>query len=609
MLHHVLIPFATAAALSLALVPACRWFGRRYGYLSHATADRWHRGSVPLLGGMGIFGAVAIGLLILQGAPDRPVVAGCAAAIFVLGLVDDLRALNPTTKLVAQIAVAAAFVLLGDGLHWTGSPAVDTVIALFWIVGVTNAFNLLDNMDGLCAGVALIAGAAWIGVLLSADPDAAALGDVQLLALLMGAAAGFLVYNRRPASIFMGDAGALFFGFSFASVTLEWSGAAVGRLPLFAAAAAPLLVLLAPILDTALVTCTRLLSARSVLLGGYDHASHRLVAAGLSERQAVAVLWAMAAVSGGVGWAVTVLDGSWSILLVTACGIGAAIVGGYLAHVGPAGAFGAAGRPESRVPASPGLSAPAAVRQGAAILLDLCVVATAYYAAYRLRFEGASFDANFQYFLRSLPIVIACQLIALRIAGAYDRTWWRFDVMDAAAFTRAVVGGTIAAQLVILYVHRFSGYSRTVFVINGVILLGALVATRTSFRLIGESIERRRRSGERLAVYGLSEHEQGAFGEFLARSRARYRLVGHFDDAPRQWRRIPGRRMLGDRSRLLELVRSGGVDAVAVGAARAGSPSSVEALRQVCAERRVRLFTVDLMVVDFTDVDARPVHR
>ena len=313
----LLVPFATALALALAFVPVCRWLGRRHGCVAHPAFDRWHGRTVPLLGGVAIFAAVIVGLLILPGAPVPSVLVVCATLLFVLGLVDDLRNLDATTKLIVQFAVAGTFVFLDAGAHWTGWPVVDAVLTMLWVVGITNAFNLIDNMDGLCAGVTLIAGLAWLGILGTAEPVAAAFPDAWYLALVLGAVTGFLAFNRRPASIFMGDAGSLFLGASIAGLTLG-PGAASGQ-TLSLAVAAPLLVLIVPLLDTALVTFTRLLNARPVVDGGRDHTSHRLVASGLSERQALAVLWTLGAVSGGIGWVVATQDAAWRIPMASAC--------------------------------------------------------------------------------------------------------------------------------------------------------------------------------------------------------------------------------------------------------------------------------------------------
>ena len=587
-------PFVTALALCLVLVPACRWLGRRHGCVAHPAGDRWHRRTVPLLGGVAMFSAVVLGLLI-PGAPLPPVLVGCAAALFVLGLVDDLRDLSAATKLVVQFVVAAAFVLLEGGAQWTGWPTVDTVLTMLWIVGITNAFNLIDNMDGLCAGVTLIAGAAWLGILPAVAPGAAASAEAWYLALLLGAVAGFFVYNRRPASIFMGDAGSLFLGSSVAGLTLAPAAGAFGQAsPLHVAA--PLLVLVVPLLDTALVTCTRALDARPVLDGGRDHTSHRLVALGLSEGRAVAVLWGVAAASGAAAWSMAALDAQWPVLLAAGCVLGAAVLGTRLAHVEVTAALGAVGPRTAPAPSHP--PAYAGAGRGAEVLLDFFLIAGAYYAAYRLRFAGPAFDVNFGYFLGSLPIVVGCGLVALWAAGAYRTPWRRFGVIDAATLAKAAAAGTIAAQLLILYLYRFAGYSRTVFVGHAVLLALALAATRVSFRLIAE-YRRRGRDGERIAFYGAGESDRAAFGEFLEKCRERYRVVGFIDGSGRGGRFAPGHPVLGDRGRLVDMVRAGEVDAIAVGEEQAAAAVMDDELRAACETHDVRFFSVGVAPVDF----------
>ena len=252
--------------------------------------------------------AVVFGL-----AAQLPVVlVGAAATMFIVGFVDDLISLKPSTKLIAQIACASMLLFFGYRLNWVHSVTLDTILTLVWVVGMTNAFNLLDNMDGLCAGVALIVGTA---LLISLLPGAAAhsFAEARYLAILLGAVGGFLAYNVYPASIFMGDSGALLIGFSFAAVTLSSSGTTAGRTDVLSIVAAPVLVLMIPIFDTTLVTVLRMLSGRSAAQGGRDHSSHRLVAIGLSERAAVALLWALAAIGGAIGVAVDYLNRSWSV--------------------------------------------------------------------------------------------------------------------------------------------------------------------------------------------------------------------------------------------------------------------------------------------------------
>ena len=218
-----------------------------------------------------------------------------AVMIFVLGLVDDLVQLRPSTKLVGQLAAASVLLMSGIGVWLTGSYLVDVTVSLFWFIGITNALNLLDNMDGLAGGVGAIA-ASFMGI------DFLLVGDVALAGVAFafaGALVGFLVHNYPPARIFMGDSGSLFIGLVLAGLALS-PAPGLSR-SLFAVVVVPAIVLAVPILDTTFVTVTRLLEGRPISKGGRDHTSHGLVALGISEERVVWLVWGLAAGGGMIG--------------------------------------------------------------------------------------------------------------------------------------------------------------------------------------------------------------------------------------------------------------------------------------------------------------------
>ena len=252
---NILLAALFGFAVCAAVVPVCRIIAVRLNCVAKPSADRWHRRATPLLGGIGIVCAVVAGALLFGIARDSAVLLLTGGLIFVVGVTDDIINLKPSTKLVAEIAVASILLFFGFRLQWTSSLTLDAMLTMIWIVGVTNAFNLLDNMDGLCAGVALIA-----GITLLAGSSGAAPQDITL-GLIVGALAAFLFYNFDPASIFMGDSGSLFLGLMLSALALD-SGQ--GRHPsgLFSVILAPAVVLLIPIFDTTLVTVLRLISGR-----------------------------------------------------------------------------------------------------------------------------------------------------------------------------------------------------------------------------------------------------------------------------------------------------------------------------------------------------------
>src|SRR5205823_1484319 len=260
----------------------------------------------------------------------------------------------------------------------------DMLLTLVWVVGLTNAFNLIDNMDGHGGGIALIAGVALLIDLLPGAAGSRAFFEVRYLAILLAATAGFLVYNVHPASIFMGDSGSLLLGFSFAAVTLSAGRQTPGRSDILSIVAGPVLVLLIPIFDTTLVTLSRWVSGRRASQGGRDHSSHRLVAIGLSERGAVALLWLLAAIGGGLGIAIDFRNqSSTAVAAGFAFVVGMALFAVYLAGIrvyddGDA-------TPESGV--TPIVVEFMHKRRVAEVLLDSALVSLCYYVAYRLRFE------------------------------------------------------------------------------------------------------------------------------------------------------------------------------------------------------------------------------
>ncbi len=475
--------FLVALAASLVLVPLCRHAALVAGIAAQTHRDRWHGRPTPLLGGV----AIAVTVLALHvaylGWAQLPVLLVAAAAMFVLGLVDDLVTLSPATKLVTQIAIASLLVATGSRLSWASSPPVDALLTVFWIVGITNAFNLLDNMDGLCAGTGLVAGG---GVLATMVMNGASAAETGHLVLLLGALAGFLVYNFHPASIFMGDSGSLFIGLNLALLAVDSLSASHARSGLLSVMLPPTLLLLVPIFDTSLVTVSRILSGRSAAQGGRDHASHRLVAIGWSERGAVVSLWVLSALGGLLALAVRHIGDDRSSLAAAIFVCAVAVLAIYLAQVhvydeqtaldrrGAVTALGVSVLRRRRV---------------AQVLVDLCLVSAAYYAAYAFRL-GQVTGSQLTALAQSVPIVMGVQIVCLALAGGYGHRWRAFALPGVLALARGVGLGTLVNVSLLLYVYRFAEYSRAVFLIYPVVLMAMLVGVRGAFRLIGDAARR-----------------------------------------------------------------------------------------------------------------------
>ncbi|HVL68405.1 MAG TPA: hypothetical protein VM364_14175 [Vicinamibacterales bacterium] len=563
------------------LVPLCRLAAFRLGLVARPKEDRWHSKPTPMLGGIAIaVPTLVIGPFVIPHA-EIWVPAVCCGLMFLVGLFDDVVPLKPSTKLVGEIALASVLLFFGYRLQWVDSLTLDALLTLVWLVGITNALNLLDNMDGLCGGVAAIAGAA---LLISLYPTVGVNATTIFLALVLGSTLGFLVFNLHPASIFMGDSGSLFLGLALGVTALQNPATGAGSSNILSVVAAPLLVLLIPIFDTTLVTLSRLFSGRRPSQGGRDHSSHRLVAIGLSERKAVLVLWVLAAMGGVVG---SLLQRPREDYLIPAALFVLAMIvfAAYLARVrvydDPAAVLKNGG-------ITPFVVQFMYKRRVLEVALDVCLVSLAYYAAYRVRFEGPEFATFFPSFLASFPLVLGVQMVVFFIVGVYRGVWRYFGLMDGVVLAKGVLFGTVAHVFLILYLYRFENYSRGVFVIYASLLMLFLAGSRASFRLISEYV-RRRREGQRLVIYGAGDAGSMAVRELLNDERVVYRMLGFIDDDPNKHRtRVQGYPVLGSYDSLVSLVRGGAVDSVVV-STRLVDAGRLRQLQELCTECRVNL--------------------
>ena len=499
-----------------------------------------------------------------------------AIAMFVVGVLDDRFRLSPLAKLVSSLIIGAFLVFSLTRRPDNGVPWTYTLVATIWFAGVCHAFNLLDNMDGLAGGVAVIA-AAFLAWLLSGMLGAPV---VVLLVALCGALTGFLYWNRPPARLFMGDCGSLFIGAVIAGASL--TPVLQDPMPFPWTALLVVVILVVPLFDTAFVLVLRRLAGRSATRGGTDHVSHRLVSLGFSERSAVRILYLMGIVGGLTAWALVAGGVEQMIPVAALFAVVMTLVGIYLARVAAYNAqdFEALER-SSFAPLLKDLT----FRWHAAeVMLDLVLIAACYYLAYRLRFEGEDdLDHFLPYFTASLPVVLGLKLASLYGSGLYQRSWETFSLRDIAVVLRGVVMGSVLSVLAAAYFYRLEGFSRVVFILDALLLTVAIVATRASFRSMSLVAASRSKRSRRVLVYGA-----GAFGQLIVRemrANPQWRLnpVAFIDDDPMKAHRwITGVPVRGALNQLEATMRRYKVDEVIL-----SSPSingSIEhTIREVCA--------------------------
>jgi len=286
MTQYILIAVA-AGLLAFIVTPATLIFARRNGFVAEPSSRKTHHLPIPLLGGVAIWAGFVISLIFFaEGTEYRELAAIIIGGTLVsaVGLVDDHRGLRPRTKLFWQVVAALILIVGNVRIRFLASPWLDIPLTVFWVVGICNAINFMDNMDGLAAGVAAVAAGSFLVI-------AAINGQVlvsSLAAALLGACLGFLVYNFQPALTFMGDAGSLLLGFMLAVLGIKLNFPHTTQLSVWMV---PVVVLGLPIFDTTLVTLSRLRRRVSVAQGGADHTSHRMARLGLSHRRVVVSLY------------------------------------------------------------------------------------------------------------------------------------------------------------------------------------------------------------------------------------------------------------------------------------------------------------------------------
>ena len=578
-----LVPAAVSLALALALTPLVRAAARRRGVVARPKADRWHRQPTAMLGGVAIYAAVAVTyLLLIPHTRQGWVVLGASTALFAVGLLDDFLHIKPYQKLIGQVLVASAVVYFGLVLPWGWGASVALVVTIFWLIGITNAINLLDNMDGLAAGISAIA-AVFIGAGFAVNGQ---MTEAAMLSVFAAALVGFLIFNTNPASIFMGDCGSMFVGFFLASSALLSSAGDRGR-SFIVVIAVPVLILFIPIFDTTLVTVVRKLSGRAASQGGRDHTSHRLVALGLSERRAVWMLYAFAGASGVLAMLVRQFEYHTGIAMVTGFAVVLTLIGVYLAGVK---VYDEAEVQTARArPLVSFLVDLSYKRRIFEVLLDVVLVILAYYASYVLLFGSELSPEVWALFLSTIPVLIFVKMTALLVAGVYRGIWRYISLDNLIVYAKAVVAGSVASVLALLFAFRFQGFSRAVFVLDAMTFFLMLAGSRVAFRLLRQVLPAAAGGGRRVLIYGAGDAGELLLREMRNNLQLQYTPVGFVDDDPlKKGKVIHGLRVLGGNGNLRRICQEQKVEEVLISSSKIEEERVRQILRD-CDEARITL--------------------
>lgn len=593
---YLLVPLVSFA-LAAVLTPVVRRLARRWGFVAKPKTDRWHKRPTAMMGGVAIWLAVITTYLTLVPHTSAGwVVAGAASFLFLVGLIDDWLHIKPYQKLIGQVIGAAIVVNYGLVLPWTRSLPANMVITIFWLIGITNAINLLDNMDGLATGIAAIAS----GFLTLNFVAAGQTTEALMLGAFAAALIGFLIYNSNPASIFMGDSGSMFIGFFLASSSLI--NLAGGRSRAFVPVlAVPILVLFIPIFDTTFVTILRKLSGRAASQGGRDHTSHRLVALGLSEKRAVLMLYALAALSGLLAVTLRELKPDVSIALLAIFTLGLTLLGVYLA-----GVKGYDEDEEVRADHDNLLFAFlidfSYKRRIFEVLLDVILIVLAYWSAYALQFGPFSDSPAWKLFLRTLPVLVVVRLAAFLAFGVYRGIWRYTSMDDLLAFAKAVAAGSILSMIIVLFKFRFQGFSRAVFLIDALVMLLLLAGSRVAFRFFRQVLPSGSAgNGQRVLIYGAGDAGELLLRELLNNRELSYAPVGFMDDdANKHGKLIHGFRVFGGNGLLPKIISDHHVEQVLISSPRISEERIAEILSE-CEAQNVELRRLSIRLEAISD--------
>jgi UDP-GlcNAc:undecaprenyl-phosphate GlcNAc-1-phosphate transferase len=528
----IAFPVALATIALLLRSPLARWL------VSRPSGERWSKQTTPTLGGIGIYAGILAGTLgaVTVGAtPFTEELAGVlagASLLFVAGLADDLFTLPPLAKLGAQFGAAAIVLSTGLKVQIISEPVIATALALVWLVGMTNAFNLLDNMDGLAASLAAIASVLFAVDAVTKHPS----HTVLVLALAIAAACcGFLPFNLRPgrsAAVFMGDSGSQMLGFSLACFGLasSWKGASTTVATLLL----PILILAVPILDTTLVTLIRLLEGRPISQGGRDHTSHRLVYSGLTEKRAVVLLTVLSALLGATSLAYNVLDNPQVTL------VGVLLTFAVLVQF--ASFLSAVERQRGELPEGGIMRSFVAYRRRLLeMLVDFLLIASAFAIAYFMQVDGEG--TNYQRYLAevSLAVILGARYALFIPFGLYRGVWRYAGARDAAAIVAAVLLSELLAFAFISATRPIGDFPRSVYVVDALICLVFVGASRFWERAVVRGLQSFGGRGERkrTLIVGAGRGGRSLLREL--RETPGEAIVGFVDDD----RMLRGRRLQG----------------------------------------------------------------
>lgn len=545
-----LASFLLALLLSLFFTPIVKKIAIARGCVAKPREDRWHKKETALFGGVAIFLSFVFCYLIFVSLDAQTIgIILCGTLMFGLGLFDDFVHIKPYTKLVGQIVITSLLLTFGVGIKVIPYPIIAMPLTILWVVAVVNAFNLLDNMDGLSGGIAAI-----VSVILVVYGLLSRSFLISLPALILaGGLLGFLRYNFNPAQIFMGDSGSMFIGFMLATMTLQGSWQESTHLAMIVAI--PFLTLAVPLLDTTFVALARRFTAHKVFQGGKDHISHRMVVLGLSEKNTVLVLYSISLIFGGISVLSMFVRPIVTLVLVMLAGVGLVYFTNFLGKVKVYKDEDAKILKHKNGNVILG-GALMYKRRILEVAVDFILICAAYIAAYLLRFEGLLVEQNQGLIVKSLPLIVIIKYLVFFRFGLYRGMWRYVGIRDLIDIFKAVTVSSVVSAMAVLFIWRFQGFSRAVFIIDWLLLFVFVSGGRILERIYKEIFDEVSLKGKRVLIYGAGNAGEFVLREIKNNRLLQYKPVGFMDDdEEKMGRRIHGIPVLGAKNDIARVVR------------------------------------------------------
>jgi len=615
--------FLVSAGVSLIITPLVRILAKRAGIFDVPSKRKVHRKPIPLLGGIPLFISLNLTLflaVILNNTyikefllPRWRVLLAGQIIILAIGIYDDIKKLKPHVKFLFQVFVGSLLVLFGFGIHGISNPFTGNAIQLgiffipitiIWVVGITNALNLVDGLDGLAAGTSLIVCATIFAIAFFNQ----SIGIALVSLILAGSISGFLRYNFHPAKIFLGDSGSLFLGFLLAVISIEGSY----KSATLVAVLAPILALGFPIMDTLLTMIRRFLKSirmvdypyekgklKALFSKGFsifepdkDHVHHRLLKLGYSHRRAVLILYGLCVILCVLAF-LTVSLKNLNIILVLGAIIIAFLIG-----------IKSLKYQEFKILENglllPLFNFPVINKKLFQASFDLFAISFSYYLSFILVFKGfGGYEKHL--FIQTLPLVLIMKILVFYISGLYKGSWMYSALEDILKIVKSVVLsslGSIFALLLFFGIKPFSGF--IFFVIDFYLVISLVVGFRISYKVIYSFYNQNSANrGKKIFIYGAGKKGSILLREIRHNDSYFYLPVGFIDDdLEKKGRMLHDCPILGSVEDLEKLMRKNEISEILISTGKIGK-EKIKKLTEFCKRKGIIIRKFEFRFYEF----------